>query len=69
MKKKIGFGALCFLIALGVSILLTRPDVKDTASKLKTDYIEATTVENVSDPFSQLVEEQKDWFIKKLSGS
>ncbi|EUJ29673.1 hypothetical protein [Listeria cornellensis] len=69
MKKKIGFGALCFFIALGVSILLTRPEVKDTASKLKTDYIEATTVENVSDPFSELVEDQKEWFIKQLSGS
>ncbi|EUJ43833.1 hypothetical protein [Paenilisteria rocourtiae] len=69
MKKKIGFGALCFLIALGVSILLTQPDVKDTASKLKTNYIEATTVEEVSDPFSNLIEEQKQWFIHKLNGS
>ncbi|WP_430536219.1 hypothetical protein [Listeria rocourtiae] len=68
MKKKIGFGALCFLIALGVSILLTQPDVKNTASKLKTNYIEATTVEKVSDPFSNLVEEQKKWFIDKLEG-
>lgn len=68
LKRKIGFSAFCFFIALGASILLTQPDVKDTASKLKTDYLDATTVENVNDPFSKLVDDQKEWFMKKLSG-
>ncbi|AQY50432.1 hypothetical protein PWEIH_00215 [Listeria weihenstephanensis FSL R9-0317] len=69
MKKKIGFGVLCFLIALGVSIVLTIPDVKDTADYLKTNYIEATTVNKVTDPFTNLIEEKKDWLVQTLEGS
>ncbi|EUJ22738.1 hypothetical protein HB852_12715 [Listeria grandensis] len=69
MKKKIAFGAVCFLVALGISILLTQPEVKDAASKLKTNYIEATTVEDVTDPLTSLLDGQKDWFVEKLGGS
>ncbi|MBC1359534.1 hypothetical protein [Listeria booriae] len=69
MKKKIGYGLLCFAIALGASILLTQPSVKDTANDLKTNYIDATSTEKMSNPLDTLIQDQKDWFIEKLSGS